>query len=383
MGRSFADRVPIIDGLRGAAILMVVLYHVYEKTHFVFGFRFFGIALDFHIPIQAGFLGVEVFFFVSGFCLMLPYAQWVCGRKPFQSWQEYVSRRFWKIVPSYYLALGIVAAFYPFDAQPGISRFEDTLLHATFLHSFSAPSFTSLNGNFWSLAIEVQFYALFPAFVWFTIRRPIAAATVGLAISLGFSYYVAVTHLDGQFIWAYNLLSFSSLFIWGAGAAQIHERWIRNGTFSDRIRAELTVASIGAILALLYLFEQLNRSGGGPIAWQWQNAHRPELGLLLFIFTLATAGSMEIWQRIVANPVLVLLSSVSYNMYLWNAVVISLVADRLKLVAMPLIIVTVLSTLAIGVVLTYLFERPLMRNRLQFLFRVPVQLREDADGYGL
>ena len=98
---SDTERVPIVDGLRGLAILMVVLFHVYLSTHFAFQLNGIGIPFEFHTFTQAGYFGVQVFFFISGFCLMLPYAAAACGKRPFPKLSEYVSRRVWKIVPSY------------------------------------------------------------------------------------------------------------------------------------------------------------------------------------------------------------------------------------------------------------------------------------------
>jgi peptidoglycan/LPS O-acetylase OafA/YrhL len=370
-----ADRVPVIDGLRGTAILLVLLYHVYEKTHYSFGINLLGgVHLDAHTFIQGGYLGVELFFFVSGFCLMLPYARWIAGKRDEQPWREYASRRFWKIVPSYYLALFAIALFFPFNAQPGISRLEDVVLHLTFLHSFNAASFVSLNGNFWSLAVEVQFYLLFPLIVLAFARKPIVTGAAVVSAGLVFSYFIASTHRDVYFIWSYDLLSFLPLFALGILCAYVYERWIHDAEIGEGTRVEMSFVCAGSILALGYLFEQMNRNGGGFTAWAWQNGHRFEIALVLSVFTLSALCATREWQAIVANPVLRFYSDISYNMYLWNAPIVALIAARWwgdegwrGLVFCALAITA--STSA-GFILTRFFERPLMRYRTSSLRRL-------------
>jgi peptidoglycan/LPS O-acetylase OafA/YrhL len=323
--------------------------------------------------VQAGFLGVELFFFISGFCLMLPYAASMCGRRTLPKWGEYWSRRFWKIVPSYYLALGVAACF-PIERPSGVAWPQDLLLHATFMHSFSGPSFVSLNSNFWSLAVEVQFYLFFPLIVWSFMRAPVATAAGLGIVGLAYSNAVASAGLDGTFQWSYQLLGFLPLFALGSLCAWIHERFIRDRELCRKVRMESAVVASFALVAVGYVFEQVNRTGGGPVAWVWQNAHRFELGVVFSLFTLSAASSPIAVQRLIANPVLTFLSNISYNMYLWNGAVVSLVASRWAGDAGwrggVFAFLVVAGASAAGFVLTVFFERPLMRHRLDYFARV-------------
>jgi peptidoglycan/LPS O-acetylase OafA/YrhL len=359
------ERVPVIDGLRGVAILLVLSYHVYEKSHFAFGFDLFGLRLNLHTFVQAGYMGVEIFFFISGFCLMLPYAQYMVGRRTREPFREYAARRFWKIVPSYYLAIAILLLFPSLGTAAQMSRVQDVALHALFLHSFNDASFASLNGNFWSLAVEVQFYVLFPFIVLAFIRRPAIATVSVILVGLAYSAVIAGAHRDVYFIWTYDLLSYLPLFALGIAGAYIYERWIRDAQVTDPFRREMAFASLASVLILGYVFEQANRIGGGFPVWAWQNEHRFEIGLILCAFTLSSLLATPLWQRIIANPVLQFYADISYNMYLWNSVVVLLIAEHwwgdegrngLIMFAMTLLCAT-----CIGWALTRFFERPLMR----------------------
>ncbi len=346
----------------------MLFYHVWEKTHFQFDVTLFGFALNLHTYIQAGLLGVEIFFFVSGFCLMLPYACWMAGRRPFQSWREYCSRRFWKIVPSYYFALAIIAIWYPFNSPPGLNRWLDVALHLFFAHSFNAASFISLNGNFWSLAVEVQFYVLFPLIVLAFIRKPIVTIAAVICAGLFYSTATAATYHDILFQWAYEMPSFLPLFGLGMASAYIYERWIARAQLSDDVRSQMAIVAIACVLTLGYLFEQMNRMGGGYPVWSWQNGHRFEIGVVLAIFTLSATCAPAWLQNAVANKALTFYSDISYNMYLWNAAVVAFFVQYWwgagpYYSGILLLVLVLASTTVIGWMLTRVLERPLMRYR--------------------
>jgi peptidoglycan/LPS O-acetylase OafA/YrhL len=114
-----------------------------------------------------------------------------------------------------------------------------------------------------------------------------------------------------------------------------------------------------------YVFEQANRIGGGFPVWAWQNGHRFEIGMVLSLFTLSGLMAVAQWQRVVANPVLRFYADISYNMYLWNSVVVALIANRYwgdeGLKGLILFALTLTATTLVGWALTRYFERPLMR----------------------
>ncbi|MFN7135318.1 MAG: acyltransferase family protein, partial [Myxococcales bacterium] len=162
--------VVVMDGLRGLAITLVVLFHYWQLSFYVIpwvGDR----NLEF---IQyAGFLGVELFFFISAFCLFLPYAS---GRVP--TLKHFYYRRGIKILPSYLLAL-VLFGFVFTDLYPSTwehGKLADFGVHLLFLHNFWGATHGSFNGVLWSLAVEVQFYLVFPALAWLFRRRPFLTA---------------------------------------------------------------------------------------------------------------------------------------------------------------------------------------------------------------
>jgi peptidoglycan/LPS O-acetylase OafA/YrhL len=94
------------------------------------------------------------------------------------SWSSYASRRFWRIYPAYLLAL-IGFAIWRNAADP-----TDIAMHAGLVHNLSSKTYFSINPSFWSLAVEVQLYALYPLAI--LVRRSWGAGgmlVVGLLTS--------------------------------------------------------------------------------------------------------------------------------------------------------------------------------------------------------
>ena len=146
-------RVPGLDGLRGIAVLAVVIYH------------FFGDALP------GGFLGVDIFFVLSGFLItaLLVRELGATGRI---SLKEFWRRRARRIIPASVTVLVVataVAGFLGGDVQVGlVPQFLGSLFFAnnwvqiSQSHSYFADTTPQIFMHYWSLAIEEQFYVLWP-----------------------------------------------------------------------------------------------------------------------------------------------------------------------------------------------------------------------------
>jgi len=189
------DHLAPLDGLRGIAIALVLWFHVWQITWLRADVHVFGATLNFNAIPEAGFIGVDLFFFISGFCLFYPYARTLVDGRPRQSLATFAYRRAIKIVPSYYLSLALVVALgWAHFASPA-DAFAQIVAHATFVHVFNDDTFGGINGVLWSLAIEVQFYVVFPLVCWCALRRP--ALTCALACAAAAAYRVVVAaHYD-------------------------------------------------------------------------------------------------------------------------------------------------------------------------------------------
>lgn len=182
------NRLVAVDGLRAFAAVWVVLFHV----HLVSGASFGSVPL-LDLFWSSGWTGVSLFLVVSGFCLYLPYAG---GRQGRFAAGEFLKRRAWRLLPAYYASLAVVIPLHILVARSlgGASglTISATLwhgaLHAAMLHLFVPDAFYSLNGVYWSLALEWEWYAALPLAVlaaarWGVFRTAVAAIAINLVYS--------------------------------------------------------------------------------------------------------------------------------------------------------------------------------------------------------
>lgn len=171
-----------IDFLRGIAIMMVFAYHLsvemlgssYEIKH-VGGF--FLNPSDFStdqlitnfLPSAFGWAGVELFLVISGFLIHFNYLQ----KGKFLP-ALFFNKRFWRIWPPYMIALVFFALTVP------ANNIREFFSHAFFVHNLNESDFFSINPSFWSLALEMQLYAIYPVFLFLRKKMGVKKTVFGI-----------------------------------------------------------------------------------------------------------------------------------------------------------------------------------------------------------
>lgn len=164
--------VPELDGLRALAIVLVLLRHA------VVPFRPAGepvLAIagwDAVTPLVNGWMGVDLFFVLSGFLITHHLCRRYGGALDRRSAGDYLMRRALRIVPAYYAMLFVVAAgLVPLYAVAEKDLGQRVLGHLLFMQDYLAPDILVV---FWSLGVEEKFYLLAPLLLagvlW--VRRP-------------------------------------------------------------------------------------------------------------------------------------------------------------------------------------------------------------------
>jgi peptidoglycan/LPS O-acetylase OafA/YrhL len=146
-----------LDGVRAVAFLLVFEAHL---THAgVWGYSgnnqfinaFFGV----------GYTGVTLFFVLSGFLLFLPYTQALLFKKDWPQPKIYYIRRILRIFPGYFFSLFILVMFTkPYFIQP--HNWGQLIPYLTFTMGFYNNPSTLINGPYWTLAVEFQYYLILP-----------------------------------------------------------------------------------------------------------------------------------------------------------------------------------------------------------------------------
>lgn len=139
-----------LDGLRGIAILAVVVIHVSQLVY---------IPAPLHDVAAYGVRGVQLFFIVSGLTLALNHMNKPLGLR------DFFARRFFRIAPMFYLAMifyMVVGLVSDLRFAPKDVRSHEVLLTFLFLHDWSLTASNKIVPGGWSIACEAMFYASFP-----------------------------------------------------------------------------------------------------------------------------------------------------------------------------------------------------------------------------
>jgi peptidoglycan/LPS O-acetylase OafA/YrhL len=179
--------IPEMDGLRFAAIGMVILFHL--NAYLTAKSPFYRAAPpDSDWLAQAalvGFRGVELFFVISGFILGLPFAaHYLKGAAPVNL-RKYYLRRLTRLEPPYIVALFVLFILaVGIQGAPHASFYPHLAASLVYLHSLIYGTFSPAMGVAWSLEIEVQFYVLVPLLtLLFAIRsRTLRRSSIAILI---------------------------------------------------------------------------------------------------------------------------------------------------------------------------------------------------------
>lgn len=346
------ERLDVLDGLRGLAILLVVWYHAWLVSgQGIAGLNFMA---------EAGFLGVDLFFFISGFCLFMPYARALREGRPGPTTRRFFARRAVKILPSYLLALIVFALVYHARfASPG-EAFVQITSHLTFLHTLSPLTYGAISGPLWTIGVEVQFYLLFPLICPAFRKSPFVVYGALIAFSETYRFIVGHAGLGSAFLFVNQLPAYLDIFGSGMFAAyafsRLHDRttersrrWYTVGSLTAFAVAAAGLAEVGAI----------GRAADTNAAYDWVNSVRFAIGPLCVALALSTAFAVGRWRAVVTTRVLTYLSMISYNLYLWN-LEIAVWYHQAGFSAGATFALGIATAILLATAITYAIERPIL-----------------------
>lgn len=370
------EHIRSLDGLRGVAVLAVVLYHFAPGI------------------VPGGFLGVDLFFVLSGFLITgLLVNEWsVSGRIALGAFWGRRARRLLPAVLLLLAAMGAYALLFS-DEVAGRALARDglaSLFYVANWHFIQAgeayiqvtdPDLSPLR-HMWSLAIEEQFYLVWPLVVtgiglvvadrWRTDGRPLRLAVGGLSTVLGTASFVAMILLYdpagpdrayyGTDSRAFLLLIGATVGALTAGAPSV------TGTLRRNLLVGAGTAAAAGLVALMALVDvgdsRLYRGGYGPIG----------LAMILVLVAAAQPGRHPL-RWVLERRSLVGLGLISYGVYLWHwPMVIWLNRSSTGLDGPALFGIRTAATLAVALASYYLIELPIRQRRWR-LSNVSIWLR--------
>ena len=216
-------RIPSLDALRGVAAFAVVVHHAALQRLPIVRHAVYmpDVNVSYPVLFWLGTWGVTLFFVLSGFCIHLPQARKEYEGSPFIGWREFYRRRARRLLPTHYasIAFAVAAAYVvPTDliTRPTITTL---LAHVFMVHTWvSAAVFYSINAVFWSIAVEVHFYATYPLLQWVRKRWGHALLPILVAVALAV-YLVGFLRPPGDSRFVIQNLFLVSWWQWGMGVA--------------------------------------------------------------------------------------------------------------------------------------------------------------------
>jgi len=325
----YLSRLRGIDALRGAAALGVVLYHAVEQGKHVLPNNLF------HYPVRLvqfassfGYIGVFLFFVISGFCIHLQWARAKAADvEPEIRFGAFWKRRIRRLYPPYIITLLLFLLMMAATVGLNVTRFfvYDLGMHLLMLHNLDPHTCYTINGVFWTLAIEEQLYLAYFLLLFIRVRWgwgvTIAVclfarlAWMGLShivwLKTGFGIPVPEAAASHWFTWALGALGVEVYF----GLTTLRG-WSRDLRFATVL---IVIASVLSTNLPWISKDTLLHD------FSWFLIH-PLWGLGFFIVVNRTVLAEQSWLRHAKLPSLVSVFSTlgvfSYSIYLTHELVI-------------------------------------------------------------
>lgn len=334
--------IPALDGLRGVAILLVIAFHVGVAL----GPLATGRGLADRVLLRAydlGWSGVDLFFVLSGFLITGILLDAKSGAHYFRS---FYARRFLRIFPAYYAFLLVLLALALLGPPSGrtlmdIGNFpRDQWYYWTYTFDFllSLPALTPSAGlpaqiHLWSLAVEEQFYIVWPLVVFAASRRVLpwlclALIVVALALRV---YFAAQAHgaLGEQSVYVYY---FAPTRIDGLAAGALLACIVRSQITAGVLARSAAAVGLGALAGLTAIYVYTGEFGvlrflRTPETYASTIGFTLVAGLFVAVLALALVyRSAAPVRGMLGSRALTAIGRYSYAIYLIHALVIQVYA---------------------------------------------------------
>jgi peptidoglycan/LPS O-acetylase OafA/YrhL len=365
-------RLLSIDALRGIAALGVVVFHAVLQTTNAVPHNLFKWPVKlFQFLSSFGYIGVFLFFVISGFCIHL---QWARSRAAGQP-QEILFGSFWKrrirrLYPPYLIAFALFLGMAALTTGINVTHFlvYDVVMHLLMLHNLDPNTCYSINGVFWTLAIEEQLYLAYFLLLFLRTRWGWGPTLIvcALARAAWFLFSPLVGHGTGIGVPVPEAAA-SHWFTWALGAVAVEAafglvqlpRWCRNLWLGGM--AIIFASATSLFLPLLGQETMLHQVG-------WLLMH-PSWGFGFFVLVNRAVQAEKSWLATLRRPRVVAVAAFvgvfSYSLYLTHELVI-MQSWSFVVAALPPMLNTLLIVTPATVGFAWLFfrfcEKPYMRK---------------------
>ena len=297
---------PEIDGLRAIAVGAVILYHA-QIT--IFGYQ----------PFKGGFLGVDIFFVISGYLITSIILKELVTTGSF-SFKHFYERRIRRILPALLFVMLVSLPFaWMYLLPSSFIDFSKSILYSlgfssNFYFHYSGQQYGAESGllkpflHTWSLSVEEQYYILFPIVLLITFKYfrkyLVHILILGFVVSLGLADWTSRNYSSASFYFLHTRM-------WELLAGSLLAYFeITNGHRSKNKILNLILPTIGLILighSILFFNDKIFHPSFYTLS--------PIIGVCLIIWF---SNKDELITKILSTKLFVGIGLISYSLYLWH-----------------------------------------------------------------
>ncbi len=342
--------IPALDGIRGVAILLVMLFHL----------KLPGFSL--------GWAGVPLFFVLSGFLIT-----GILLEEKTATFSEYLRafyvKRSLRIFPLFYgyLALNLVILLVTGRPTDGYAWYVLYFQNYQIANAIATDgNIPGIVGHTWSLAVEEQFYLIWPFLVYYFSRRQLAWTCVVLIVASPLAR-LAILHISGNESMAIlTLPSCLDMMAYGALLSLL-----RNAQWGSKAVSALFLA--GAAITGIAIFQLGLAAFWNSSTWVRQASYL--YTSLAFIFGIAIWAAavkpMSLWVKLLSIKPLLYTGKISYGLYIWHYIIFlafEKLATKLSFMALPMVtpVLAIAASYIVATLSFYLFELYFLRMKDRF-----------------
>ncbi|MDO4483196.1 MAG: acyltransferase [Clostridia bacterium] len=313
------SRIPELDGFRVILVFLVSWFHIWQQSWWT---PYIGhTSLDF--LVRSGYIHVDGTILLSGFLLFLPWARARRDGGLLPDTREFYQKRVCRIVPSYWFIITVVlfVVALPFGLY-GSPQFmvQDLFTHYTFTFTMDRATYiqSPLGASYWTLAIELQMYLIFPFVARAAVKKPGAVLTMMTAAAWAWRGWCAWALHD------YNMVlnqvpAFLDVYALGMALAMVYVK-LEAAELDRKERILITCASTALLALCLWMIPTLLRhqaaAGDHVLIQRGQMIRRAPFALMLGGILIALPFTIRPIRWLMGNRVMTFLSSISMNYYL-------------------------------------------------------------------
>jgi peptidoglycan/LPS O-acetylase OafA/YrhL len=311
-------RFPLFDSLRAIAALSVVFFHAAYYQGYLVGHPLSRYYAQLNV-------GVAIFFVISGFLLYRPFAQARFARAEPPGVFPYAVRRVARIVPAYWIALPIIAAWL---GRSAVFTAHGALVYFGFLQVYSLHDLFGGIGQAWSICVEVSFYAVLPLWALALRRIPFRDERGFLRTEL----LMLAALFGAGLLWKIVVMPLNATHT----AVAFSPKVVTLPYFLDHFALGMAIAALS-----VYVGAGRGPTRGSSIPWvaavgafvlianaaRWFDVKEAEifrhelkglLGVCMILPAVFGDQTRGVVRRVLANRALLWIGLVSYGVYLWQ-----------------------------------------------------------------